>query len=162
MRPSNLPFNCYLLPLHEFVVCWKPNPNVLSSCQVAMAHWTSLFVIESTCVSSKQALFSPSLVYVVNWVAQNPFLAKFMYAACRVCHKSMKHGHHYHHDYRAELIYRFHIVLDVVHDGIPLSRPRFGIVGSVCWNSLYQSGKSWKRRSTIETTYDFFQKVPKL
>lgn len=102
-----------------------------------MANWTLLFIIESTCASVKQALLAPSsMVYVMNWVAQNSFLAKFMYVACRVCHKSMESGCHCHHEARAKPIFCFQIVLfDVVHGGIPLSRLRFGIMESYCLSS---------------------------
>lgn len=69
-----------------------------------MVNWTSLSIVESTRASSKQALFAPSMVYAVNWVSQNPFLAKFTYATCCICHKLMKHGRHCHHEAQAEVV----------------------------------------------------------
>lgn len=57
-----------------------------------MGEWTSMSVVESVQAQGKQALFAPSLVYALNWVARNSWPSKFTYAGCHVCLKSMERG----------------------------------------------------------------------
>lgn len=81
------------------------------------------------------------------------------YATYQIFHKSMEHGRYYRHEAWVELVYRFQIVLfNAMHGGIPLWRPRFGIVGSFCWTTLQQSDTFWKRRSILKLQTISFRK----
>ncbi|CAM6082296.1 unnamed protein product [Calypogeia fissa] len=107
-----------------------------------MVAWTSLAEVEDFRAAGKTVTFDPSLVWLVNYDAPNPYPRKFTYSSCpfryksgRVCGKSLEFSPKCDHDLPASVSFRFHVqMIDAIYGGISPISAQVWDVG----NSLFE------------------------